>query len=76
MWDSGEEEDEEEKSEEKVEDEQPSMVGRIHIPRPSFTISPTHTNNGNGETTTGCGGGEDDTWFIFSVRTLNLIKPV
>lgn len=41
-WDSGDEDEEE-----KVADEQPSMVGRIHIPRPSFTSSPTHTNNGN-----------------------------
>ncbi|XP_068430719.1 taperin [Clinocottus analis] len=41
VWDS-EDEDEEEKR-----DEQPSMVGRIHIPRPSFISSPTHANNGN-----------------------------
>lgn len=47
-WDSGEE-DEEEKRDGKVADEQPSMVGRIHIPRPSFTSSPTHTTNSNGE---------------------------
>ncbi|KAM9337922.1 taperin [Symphorus nematophorus] len=46
VWDSGEE-DEEEKRDEKVPDEQPSMVGRIHIPRPSFTSSPTHTTNSN-----------------------------
>lgn len=46
VWDSGEE-DEEEKRDGKVADEQPSMVGRIHIPRPSFTSSPTHTNNSN-----------------------------
>ncbi|XP_054469017.1 taperin [Anoplopoma fimbria] len=46
VWDSGEE-DEDEKLDEKVSDEQPSMVGRIHIPRPSFTSSPTHTNNSN-----------------------------
>ncbi|KAG8010870.1 Taperin, partial [Nibea albiflora] len=45
-WDSGEE-DEEESRDEKVADEQPSMVGRIHIPRPSFTTSPTHTTNSN-----------------------------
>ncbi|XP_044031038.1 taperin [Siniperca chuatsi] len=45
-WDSGEE-DEEEKRDGKVADEQPSMVGRIHIPRPSFTSSPTHTTNSN-----------------------------
>ncbi|KAM3599979.1 uncharacterized protein V6R79_014997 [Siganus canaliculatus] len=45
-WDSGDE-DEEEKADEKVADEQPSMVGRFHIPRPSFTTSPTHTANSN-----------------------------
>ncbi|XP_063745537.1 taperin isoform X2 [Eleginops maclovinus] len=43
-WDSGDE-DEEEMHDGKVSDEQPSMVGRIHIPRPSFTSSPTQTNN-------------------------------
>ncbi|XP_037339973.2 taperin [Pungitius pungitius] len=41
-WDS---EDEDEDG--AVADEQPSMVGRIHIPRPSITGSPSHTNNGN-----------------------------
>ncbi|GAA6216087.1 taperin-like [Lates japonicus] len=46
VWDSGEE-DEEEKQDGKMADEQPSMVGRIHIPRPSFTTSPTHMNNSN-----------------------------
>ncbi|KAL7377234.1 hypothetical protein ABVT39_024223 [Epinephelus coioides] len=46
VWDSGEE-DEEEKQDGKVADEQPSMVGRIHIPRPSFNSSPTHTTNSN-----------------------------
>ncbi|XP_037609052.1 taperin [Sebastes umbrosus] len=46
VWDS-EDEDEEEKRDGRVADEQPSMVGRIHIPRPSFTSSPTHTNNSN-----------------------------
>uniref|UniRef100_A0A3Q3R853 Taperin n=1 Tax=Monopterus albus TaxID=43700 RepID=A0A3Q3R853_MONAL len=46
VWDSGEE-DEEEKRDGKVPDEQPSMVGRIHIPRPSFIGSPTHTTNSN-----------------------------
>ncbi|KAK2818889.1 hypothetical protein Q5P01_024450 [Channa striata] len=46
VWDSGEE-DEEEKQDGKVTDEQPSMVGRIHIPRPSLTSSPTHTTNSN-----------------------------
>nr|XP_046230728.1 taperin [Scatophagus argus] len=46
VWDSGDE-DEEDKRDEKVSDEQPSMVGRIHIPRPSFTGSPTHTTNSN-----------------------------
>lgn len=44
VWDSGEE-DEEEKGDEKVADEQPSMVGRIHIPRPTFTTSPLPTTN-------------------------------
>ncbi|XP_068609420.1 taperin [Brachionichthys hirsutus] len=38
VWDSGEEEEDEEEK----PDEQPSMVGRIHIPRPSFASSPTH----------------------------------
>ncbi|KAF7656685.1 hypothetical protein LDENG_00037660 [Lucifuga dentata] len=48
VWDSGEEdEDEGGKQEAKLADEQPSMVGRIHIPRPSFTSSPTHTANSN-----------------------------
>ncbi|XP_020491682.1 taperin [Labrus bergylta] len=45
-WDSGEE-DEGERQDGKVADEQPSMVGRIHIPRPSFANSPTHLNNSN-----------------------------
>lgn len=47
-WDVGEE-DEEEKEDENVADEQPSMVGRIHIPRPSFNPSSIHTTNSNGE---------------------------
>lgn len=47
-WDSGEE-DEEEKQEENPADEQPSMVGRIHIPRASLTGSPARTANSNGE---------------------------
>uniref|UniRef100_A0AAQ5ZV29 Phostensin/Taperin PP1-binding domain-containing protein n=1 Tax=Amphiprion ocellaris TaxID=80972 RepID=A0AAQ5ZV29_AMPOC len=47
VWDSGEEDDDD-KRDGKLADEQPSMVGRIHIPRPSFTGSPTHSNNGNG----------------------------
>ncbi|XP_069561883.1 taperin [Brachyistius frenatus] len=46
VWDS-EDEDDDEKRDGKMADEQPSMVGRIHIPRPSFTGSPTHTNNSN-----------------------------
>ncbi|XP_044189726.1 taperin [Thunnus albacares] len=46
VWDSGEE-DEEDKQDEKPADEQPSMVGRIHIPRPSFTSSSSHTTNSN-----------------------------
>lgn len=44
VWDSGEE-DEEEKQDETEADEQPSMVGRIHIPRPTFSISPIQTTN-------------------------------
>lgn len=48
VWDSGEEE-EEDKQDEKLADEQPSMVGRIHIPRASLTGSPSHTTNSNGE---------------------------
>ncbi|XP_053743927.1 taperin [Synchiropus splendidus] len=43
-WDSGEE-DEDTKPDGKVPDELPSMVGRIHIPRPTFTSSPN--SNGN-----------------------------
>ncbi|CAB1448033.1 unnamed protein product [Pleuronectes platessa] len=43
-WDSG---DEDEDEDERVADEQPSMVGRIHIPRPSFTNSPMHSTNSN-----------------------------
>ncbi|CAK6965122.1 taperin [Scomber scombrus] len=38
VWDSGDEE-EEDRRDEKAADEQPSMVGRIHIPRPSFTTT-------------------------------------
>lgn len=54
-WDSGEEEEEqeeeEEEQEEKVAPEQPSMVGRIHIPRPNIIASSsTHTSNSKGET--------------------------
>lgn len=49
-WDSEDDEDdddeeEEEKPDGRVSDEQPSMVGRIHIPRPGYISSPTHTNN-------------------------------
>ncbi|XP_040012490.1 taperin [Xiphias gladius] len=50
VWDSGEdeeEEEEEEKQDGRMSDEQPSMVGRIHIPRPSFTTSPAQTTNSN-----------------------------
>ncbi|CAN9504770.1 unnamed protein product [Ophioblennius macclurei] len=47
VWDSGEEEDEDDRPDGKLSDEQPSMVGRIHIPRPSFAVSPTHTGNSN-----------------------------
>ncbi|KAM6902923.1 taperin [Xenentodon cancila] len=43
-WDSGEE-DEEEKHDGKLMDEQPSMVGRIHIPRATLAGSPTHSSN-------------------------------
>ncbi|KAM4533185.1 taperin [Fundulus diaphanus] len=46
VWDSGEE-DEEEKQEGRPAEEQPSMVGRFHIPRPSLIDSPVHTENGN-----------------------------
>nr|XP_061800076.1 taperin-like [Nerophis lumbriciformis] len=45
-WDSGDEADED-KRDGKVTEEAPSMVGRIHIPRPSFTNSPTHTKSSN-----------------------------
>lgn len=56
VWDSGDEEDaqeeEEEEQEEKVAAEQPSMVGRIHIPRPNIIASSSmHTSNSKGETT-------------------------
>ncbi|CAG5867204.1 unnamed protein product [Menidia menidia] len=49
VWYSGEEgeEDEKEKQDGKLADEQPSMVGRIHIPRPSFTVSPSLIDDGN-----------------------------
>ncbi|XP_061703568.1 taperin [Syngnathoides biaculeatus] len=46
VWDSGQEADED-KREGKVTEEPPSMVGRIHIPQPSFTSSSTHTNSSN-----------------------------
>uniref|UniRef100_A0A8C7ZUI3 Taperin n=1 Tax=Oryzias sinensis TaxID=183150 RepID=A0A8C7ZUI3_9TELE len=39
VWDSGDEEEEEQ------EEEPPSMVGRIHIPRPSIITTPTHSNS-------------------------------
>uniref|UniRef100_A0A1A7YNK6 Taperin n=1 Tax=Iconisemion striatum TaxID=60296 RepID=A0A1A7YNK6_9TELE len=42
VWDS-EDEEEEDKRDVKLMDDQPSMVGRIHIPRPSLT----HMDNGN-----------------------------
>ncbi|XP_051907054.1 taperin [Hippocampus zosterae] len=45
-WDSGEEADQD-KQEGKLAEELPSMVGRIHIPRPTFTSSPTHTGSSN-----------------------------
>ncbi|KAM7393235.1 hypothetical protein PAMA_008063 [Pampus argenteus] len=52
VWDSGEEdeEDEDEEEEEKkkvVADEQPSMVGRIHISGANLTTSSSHTTNSN-----------------------------
>ncbi|RVE65516.1 hypothetical protein OJAV_G00117180 [Oryzias javanicus] len=43
VWDSGDEEEEEQ------EEEPPSMVGRIHIPRPSIITTPTHSNNSNSD---------------------------
>lgn len=49
VWDSGEE-DEDDKQDGTPADEQPSMVGRFHIPRPSLVGSPVHSENGNGET--------------------------
>lgn len=46
VWDSGEEEEEEEEGGKGGEEEEPpSIVGRIHIPRPTFSSSPTHTSN-------------------------------
>lgn len=51
VWDSGgEEEEEEEGQEETVASEQPSMVGRIHIPRPNIIASSAmHSPNSKGE---------------------------
>ncbi|CAL8276370.1 unnamed protein product [Merluccius merluccius] len=46
-WDSDGEDDEEVGNGTGVADDQPSMVGRIHIPRPSFTSSPSHGTNSN-----------------------------
>ncbi|XP_061655308.1 taperin [Phyllopteryx taeniolatus] len=46
VWDSVDEADED-KRDGKVVEEAPSMVGRIHIPQPTFTSSPTHTNSSN-----------------------------
>lgn len=43
-WDS---EDEEDDSRKDSPEEQPSMVGRIHIPRAALGGSPTHANNAN-----------------------------
>ncbi|KAF0031203.1 hypothetical protein F2P81_015758 [Scophthalmus maximus] len=43
-WDSGDDDDDERRD---GADERPSMVGRIHIPRPSFPGSPTHNSNSN-----------------------------
>ncbi|XP_047426226.1 taperin [Mugil cephalus] len=42
VWDSMDEDEDE-----KVGDEQPSMVGRIHIPRVALAGSPSHANNSN-----------------------------
>uniref|UniRef100_A0A8D3ATU4 Taperin n=1 Tax=Scophthalmus maximus TaxID=52904 RepID=A0A8D3ATU4_SCOMX len=47
-WDSGDDDDDDDERRDGA-DERPSMVGRIHIPRPSFTGSPTHNSNSNGE---------------------------
>lgn len=52
VWDSGGEEEEEEVEgqEETVASEQPSMVGRIHIPRPNIIASSAmHSSNSKGE---------------------------
>ncbi|XP_028274152.1 taperin [Parambassis ranga] len=46
-WDSGEEDEEEKQDGKPMADEQPSMVGRIHIPRASLTGSPALSNNSN-----------------------------
>ncbi|XP_014904552.1 taperin [Poecilia latipinna] len=46
VWDSGEE-DEDDKRDGTPADEQPSMVGRFHIPRPGLVGSPVHSENGN-----------------------------
>ncbi|XP_010876161.2 taperin [Esox lucius] len=45
VWDSGDEEEEEDGNGGREEHDQPSMVGRIHIPRPSYTTSSSHTSN-------------------------------
>lgn len=52
VWDSGEEEEDAQEEEEEEAAEQPSMVGRIHIPRPNIIASSSmQTSNSSGETT-------------------------
>lgn len=46
-WDSEEEEDEEEEGRRDSPEEQPSIVGRIHVPRAGLSGSATHNNNAN-----------------------------
>lgn len=47
VWDSSEEEEEDKQSDMTVADDQPSMVGRIHIPGANYPSSSTHTTNSN-----------------------------
>lgn len=49
VWDSSEEDEEDRQADTTVADDQPSMVGRIHIPRANYSSSSTHTTNSNGE---------------------------
>ncbi|CAL8405800.1 unnamed protein product [Arctogadus glacialis] len=46
-WDSDGEDEEDGGVGPEVADDQPSMVGRIHIPRPSFTGPAGHSTNSN-----------------------------